>query len=749
MRLGFLELEHWACHDRMNVDLSQGLEIAGRNGTGKSSILAAIRFAFAESARGYAGKIKNGTRSSQVTLTFTHDGAEYRIEKRLFVDKPSAAELAVNGQIAADNPSSVSQALGQVLSESVLDRLLFVPQGQLTRIVTDLTQKGGKAELDTLFGLDRLERVYQKAGEDIKEAQGALKVREQQLARFADVVSQGYERESEELREKTRESQRVLAEKQEERGDVEQRYRVAELRCKKLEDGKRKADLLKRELAKAEVEHAGATKDLALIAEKRQSLETKKEELSGLRKNAEGLKRFLVIQERLTALERVAQRLKELADDADEKRLKGLHAEVAAGEGLREAEKDLRRRLDEAKRKQTECATKRAEQEGYRKDLSSLSADSRCPRCGQPLCEDHIVGEKKAADEAIAALRKEEEQTKSSVSDADKKLAGLEEKLSLLQGMAAQAKVLEAELEKRTIQKEDLGREESRIRKGLDETGYRGEPPSDVAGFVADYNRMAGRIEGLEKEVAAERGLTEKQKALEAREQELSQTITAKKKGLEGLEVDEDAHRTAVGERDRLRESLFALASAVEKQTYALRDLERQLAEREKKKQECEVAKRERDMAAKKVDVLRRARDVFHTNKGLPRYLRERYLAKLNELLAYFFATINQNPRYRGVAFTDDYALELSTMEGTLTLSQLSGGEHVQLALALRLALIELLSPIRLLILDEPFGSLDEAHRELLGEALNKVAAQGQLVLVTHIPVESLQLPAKLELGEY
>jgi len=64
------------------------------------------------------------------------------------------------------------------------------------------------------------------------------------------------------------------------------------------------------------------------------------------------------------------------------------------------------------------------------------------------------------------------------------------------------------------------------------------------------------------------------------------------------------------------------------------------------------------------------------------------------------------------------------------------------------MALLELLSPMRLLMLDEPFGSLDKDHREALGESLNRIAGEGQLLIVTHIPVDSLQLPG-LDLGGY
>ena len=149
------------------------------------------------------------------------------------------------------------------------------------------------------------------------------------------------------------------------------------------------------------------------------------------------------------------------------------------------------------------------------------------------------------------------------------------------------------------------------------------------------------------------------------------------------------------------------------------------------------------------LSLLRQAREIFHRDKGLARYLRESYVEGLNELLTRYFKRFNENPRYRDIVFARDYDITFKTSQGTLKMNQISGGERVQLALAFRLALLDLMSPIRMLILDEPFGSLDENHRELLGDALNMVAREGQLIVVTHVPVQSMQLEGRLDLGGY
>ena len=166
-----------------------------------------------------------------------------------------------------------------------------------------------------------------------------------------------------------------------------------------------------------------------------------------------------------------------------------------------------------------------------------------------------------------------------------------------------------------------------------------------------------------------------------------------------------------------------------------------------RKKELADYKEREKELLSA-TSLMREARGIFHTDKGVVKYLREKYIRQLGILLTEHFRRINQNPKYKDIVFDQDYELEIRGSEGSFSVDQLSGGERVQIAIALRMALLELLSPMRLLMLDEPFGSLDKDHREALGESLNRIAGEGQLLIVTHIPVDSLQLP-ELDLGGY
>ncbi|MFH1722581.1 MAG: SMC family ATPase [Candidatus Altiarchaeota archaeon] len=750
MMLRTLALENWACHSNLDVDLSRGLEISGRNGTGKSSILSAIRFAFAESARGYSGKIKNGARKSIVVLEFEKDESIYRVEKQLFLDKPSSAELTVNGTIVADNPSSAYVALSDVLDERIFDKLLYVAQGQLSSIITELSQKGGKAELDSLFGLDRLEQIYEKTREDIKEAQGRLEVYGKQLSKYSNVEGEEFTKQFNEVQ---GQQKRLVTEKKRSDNEVlefDKKYLKIEKEVKELEQAKGSNELLEKDISAAEIELANISGELAVITEKLAYITKKETEKTDLDEEVIKFSKYVAIQEKLRELEKVSEKLRGL-DDVTEiaAKLEKLKTKLSEKNKIEEKEKALKESLERVKREETALATKLGQQESYLNELSGLSDASKCPRCGQKLTEEHLSEERKSTIEIISDHKKQIGKISAEVSKKGEIYSNAQKELSELSGFEAETKLLSETYKKKSHELEVAKRRESELNLELKTKGYLGESQIEVSAQVTKHSELQGRIQMITKEISVKPEVQQKSESSKARISKLKEELEGKKSLLKKSVFDKETYEKKRIERDKTREEVFRCKSENEKLGFELKEVVQKIDSFEQQKKNLAEAKAQRDEAQKKTNLLKQAREVFHTNKGLPKYLRERYLAKLNELLAYFFSTINQNPSYQSVSFSEDYELEIATTQGKLSLSQLSGGEAVQLALALRLALVELLSPIRLLILDEPFGSLDKEHRELLGDALNKVAEQGQLILVTHIDVDNLQLPEKLVLGGY
>ncbi|MBO0779619.1 MAG: hypothetical protein J2P37_12410, partial [Ktedonobacteraceae bacterium] len=68
----------------------------------------------------------------------------------------------------------------------------------------------------------------------------------------------------------------------------------------------------------------------------------------------------------------------------------------------------------------------------------------------------------------------------------------------------------------------------------------------------------------------------------------------------------------------------------------------------------------------------------------------------------------------------------------TRTFAQLSGGEQMSAALAVRLALLKKLSTLNLAFFDEPTQNMDEMRRMNLAEQIRRVRGFDQLIVISH-----------------
>jgi exonuclease SbcC len=293
---------------------------------------------------------------------------------------------------------------------------------------------------------------------------------------------------------------------------------------------------------------------------------------------------------------------------------------------------------------------------------------------------------------------------------------------------------------KKLSDSERLVKEASELEMKLEALAYEGEDLSVVDDFVAEYNALKGKADLLEKELSREEKIKREIAENEGdyfKGSNLKEELSAR---FNGIIFDRVMLDEAEKNRGHLLDKKYSVEGMIREAEFKVSEnLMRQKEISEKRETFMEL-KKGRDETEGKLNILSRAREVFHTDRGLPKYLRDKYIHALGALLTQYFKRFNQNPAYKEIFFDKDYKIQVKATSGLLSLEQLSGGERVQLAVALRISLIEMLSPIRLLILDEPFGSLDAEHRELLGETLNKMAAGWQLILVTHVHVDSLQL---------
>jgi exonuclease SbcC len=84
------------------------------------------------------------------------------------------------------------------------------------------------------------------------------------------------------------------------------------------------------------------------------------------------------------------------------------------------------------------------------------------------------------------------------------------------------------------------------------------------------------------------------------------------------------------------------------------------------------------------------------------------------------------------LAWTDDYEISLLRQGIKRSFAQLSGGEQMSAALAVRLALLKKLSTINIAFFDEPTQNMDEQRRTNLAEQIRRVRGFDQLIVISH-----------------
>lgn len=85
-----------------------------------------------------------------------------------------------------------------------------------------------------------------------------------------------------------------------------------------------------------------------------------------------------------------------------------------------------------------------------------------------------------------------------------------------------------------------------------------------------------------------------------------------------------------------------------------------------------------------------------------------------------------------GLSWEIDYGITLEHKGEKRDFRQLSGGEQMAAALAVRLALLREMSGVRIAFFDEPTAHLDDARRENLAEQITKIKGFNQLFVISH-----------------
>ena len=180
-------------------------------------------------------------------------------------------------------------------------------------------------------------------------------------------------------------------------------------------------------------------------------------------------------------------------------------------------------------------------------------------------------------------------------------------------------------------------------------------------------------------------------------------------------------YRDLCSQRDRLTGSL-------PQQRQLLQELQRQINDLKDVAEQRNKAIKERQ----KRDRIRRfinfARRVY--KEAGPR-ITERYVQQISREGDRLFRELLNRPNV-ALTWTRDYEIQVQEGPDARRFVNLSGGEQMCAALAVRLALLKVLADIDIAFFDEPTTNMDRPRRESLAEAIARIKSFRQLFVISH-----------------
>ncbi|MCD6380946.1 MAG: hypothetical protein J7L50_01290, partial [Candidatus Odinarchaeota archaeon] len=200
-------------------------------------------------------------------------------------------------------------------------------------------------------------------------------------------------------------------------------------------------------------------------------------------------------------------------------------------------------------------------------------------------------------------------------------------------------------------------------------------------------------------------------------------------KRLTSISYDEREHLKLKEKRDselerlrNLREERGGLAKEIEVKKDWMMSLKKEIEQIKKEVEEIPAME-------KLVRILKDIREKFGKD-GIQKILRDRARPAIERAAKVIFSEFNLD--YTDITIKDDYDVILRKPSAEVKIDQISGGELIAIALAIRLAIAKaFIRNMELIMLDEPTIHLDEQRIESLVEILKRKIVP-QTIVVTH-----------------
>jgi exonuclease SbcC len=745
MRVLELSLRNYRVFEEVDLELpARVIGIFGENGAGKSSLMESIAFALygVDAARTKRDGIRTQglLTDCEVRVVFEHGGQHYEVRRAIKGRNHAPdADLLVGGKTLATGTSEVTAEIVRLLHMDlpVFRASVFAEQKQLDAL-SDQTPAKRKEMALRLLGIKPVDEARASARREAKaKKQGA----DQLAGAAADTAD---------LEAALMAATGSLAEVSLQAEQAAVALAKATAAAKGARDTFARLDEARQRVEKLTVEITGATEERAHLEEGRAELERRiasvderLEALPGLRAELAGLEGA---DERLTAARRIVEletALTSAVGDLEAAAVPDREALAAAASEASSVAAEARDRFSRATAARDRAASDLEDADEHVRRAAEADPSAPCPTCGQPLGDGFADYVRTRKAEAAAAKR--------SLAAADKELAAATKASRAADRTLEQATAADHAARERAEAHARLAAKVEELRgtqTGLVEP-FDGAPPE-----LAEAEAAVARAREVSHEIASLGDLPARR---EEADRDLAKVVARlHRNGSRLASLTEEAEQVSFdAEEHAASQGAVAVAEAALEQA---RDHERGAADR---LAACEAERRELaarlDEAKRTVEVVRELREdgryLERTSMlldGFRDHLVGRVGPELSREAEALFRELTDHD-YDDLRIHDEtLAIEIADGESYFPVSRFSGSESDLANLALRVAISSHLSRVSgadvgLMVLDEVLGSLDQERKDLLVQAMGRLASRfHQLFVITHAEQVKDQFPAAI-----
>ncbi len=775
MILKKMELENIRSYKHEEVEFTPGIILfQGDIGSGKSSLLLALEFVlFGGTQQHFYDKIfRHGEDYSWVRLHFQVDHTEYiayrSIKRTSSGIQPDECYLDVGDtrmelswrEMRDKIDSLLKLREGSGYKVETFHMGIYIPQERMNEILS-INDDQRLTSIRRVFNLEDYKRAVDNISilsRELKNEITKMETRAESLEDFKVGLNK--------LKERREGKKSELKESKKELNDIKEKLVSLDTRLKELSElndertslinKKRnlssRLERLENELKENEFELKELKKEESRLGE----LKEKKEKHDKLKSKLENVKQTVRSREAKerkhqalsTRLEVEKKELKKLQSKLNKK--EEIESKIEKKRGLREELKNLKseKRALEEKNSEIYGELKSLEKEEdsllrEKKETEDLEEEAECPKCKQPITEEHVsvmVGE---IEEELARIRSKMDSLRDKKNQ--EKLSTLRTKLEKLSEEERELYYREKELEGLRDIEDEISSLEDRISNRTEEIEKLEKKIESFEWNSSDLENLESKVEKLGKYRDEYIALVEKLKKRDELESRIETTrtniektkdeITDLKKKLEKVEEKfskseyeecKSQHQKAIASRSKLEER-------IENINVLLNNMEEELG---KVKEKIKKMKGYRSKAREYKNIKSWMEGPF---KESIRTMEEHRMIQINKQFENYFRSwfneILDDPE-KYARLDDKFAPVISTSNNVTRVDDLSGGERTSVALAYRLAFNTMIKEqlgleSNLLVLDEPTTGFSREQLTHLKDVLEKTNAD-QIIIVSH-----------------